>query len=117
MVGRSTPRGPSSTAFARADEGTAHCRLRTPREIEEINAWWRDNRSGAPDLFLVELGRILDVIALVPMLGASAKSARATGVRRVLLRKTRYHVYYRVRDETLQVLAVWHAARGSPPGV
>lgn len=60
---------------------------------------------------------MLAAVALVPTLGAPAKSERAIGVRRVRLRKTRYHVYYRLREETLEVLAVWHAARGSDPGV
>jgi hypothetical protein len=42
---------------------------------------------------------------------------RARGVRRLLLRATRYHVYYRVREETLEVLALWHATRGTGPGL
>ncbi len=45
------------------------------------------------------------------------RAERAPGVRRLLLRATRYHVYYRVRDETLEVLAVWHATRGTGPGL
>ena len=64
-----------------------------------------------------ELERMLAAVALMPALGAPARSERAIGVRRVLLRKTRHHVYYRVRDETIEVLAVWHAARGSEPGM
>lgn len=53
----------------------------------------------------------------MPSLGAPAKAERAPGLRRVLLRRTRYHAYYRVRDEVLEVLAVWHAARGVGPGL
>jgi plasmid stabilization system protein ParE len=90
---------------------------RATHEIEEIDAWWRANRSAAPDLFATELERTLAAVALVPTLGARAKSERLTSVRRVLLRRTRYHVYFRAREETLEVLAVWHAARGSEPDV
>ena len=90
---------------------------RATREVEEIDAWWRANRSSAQDLFLTELERMLAAVALMPALGAPARTERAIGVRRVLLRKTRHHVYYRVRDETIEVLAVWHAARGSEPGM
>jgi len=47
----------------------------------------------------------------MPTLGAPAKSERVPEVRRVLLRKTRYHLYYRVRGNALEVLAVWHRDR------
>lgn len=90
---------------------------RATREIEEIDEWWRSNRPSAPDLFLTELERMLSALALMPTLGTPAKSERARGVRRLLLRQTRYHVYYRVRGETLEVLAVWHAVRGTGPGL
>ena len=36
-------------------------------------------------------------------------------VRRVLLRATRYHVYYVVHDEAVIVLSVWSALRGTEP--
>lgn len=90
---------------------------RVTREIEAVDQWWRANRSSAPDLFVTELERMLTAMALMPSLGAPASSERARGVRRVLLRATRYHVYYRVRDETLEVLALWHATRGTGPGL
>jgi len=90
---------------------------RATREIEEIDEWWRANRPSAPDLFLVELERMLSAVVLMPTLGAPAKSKRARDVRRLLLRQTRYHVYYRVRGGALEVLAVWHAVRGIGPGL
>lgn len=40
-------------------------------------------------------GAMLGAAALMPTLGAPARSERASGVRRLLLRTTRYHVYYR----------------------
>ena len=90
---------------------------RATHEIETIDGWWRLNRPSAPDLFLRELESMLSAIALMPALGAPAKSSRVSGVRRVLLPRTRYHLHYRIRGKTLEVLAVWHAARGSGPGV
>lgn len=90
---------------------------RAAREIEAVDEWWRANRTSAPDLFVSELDTMLSAVALMPTLGSAAKGERAPGVRRVLLRGTRYHVYYRVRDDVLEVLAVWHAARGVGPGV
>lgn len=61
-----------------------------------------------------ELDRTLAAVALMPMLGAPARSERVAGVRRVLLRKTQHYVYYRVHGERLEVLALWHTARGGP---
>lgn len=90
---------------------------RATREVDEIDAWWRENRRGAPDLFVAELERTLAVAALMPTLGAPARSKRLRDVRRVLLKKTRYHVYYRVHGDVLEVLAVWHTARGKGPGL
>jgi toxin ParE1/3/4 len=88
---------------------------RAIREIEEIDAWWRHNRPASPNLFLSELESMLGAAALMPTLGAAVRGDRAPGLRRVLLRRTKYHVYYRVRGEVLEVLAVWHAAREAGP--
>jgi toxin ParE1/3/4 len=90
---------------------------RAIQEIEEINAWWRVNRPASPDLFLREFESMLIAAAMMPTLGATVRGERAPGLRRVLLRRTRYHVYYRVRGEVLEVLAVWHASRGVGPGL
>jgi plasmid stabilization system protein ParE len=90
---------------------------RAIREIEEIDGWWRHNRPASPDLFLRELESMLTVTALMPTLGAAVRGERAPGLRRVLLRRTRYHVYYRVSGDVLEVLAVWHARRGKGPGL
>jgi plasmid stabilization system protein ParE len=90
---------------------------RATREVETIDDWWRANRATAPDLFVVELERMLAAVALMPTLGAPAKSERLRDVRRVMLQKTRYHLYYRVRGNAVEVLAVWHAARGTGPGL
>ena len=90
---------------------------RASREIEEIDGWWRSHRPAAANLFVTELQSMLSVVGLMPTLGAPARNARIRGVRRVLLTRTRYHVFYRVRGDVLEVLAVWHAARGMGPGL
>ena len=103
--------GRGSRAGARADSK----RRPLPHVVEAADEWWRANRDAVPNLFASELERMLAAIAVMPTFGAPAQSERAPGVRRVLLRKTRYHVYYRVRGNTLEVLAAWHAARGVGP--
>lgn len=88
---------------------------RAAREVEDIDGWWRVNRTAAPDLFMVELEQSVSIIQAAPALGAPARSVRLPGVRRVLMRRTRYHLYYRVVGDRLDVLAVWHTSRGAGP--
>lgn len=76
------------------------------------------NRAASPDLFLDELSASLDRLARVPETGAGyGRLVGGTEVRRLLLRRSGYHVYYTVRAETPEVLvrAVWHATRGRGP--
>ena len=60
---------------------------------------------------------MLGAAAIMPTLGATVRGNRAVGLRRVLVRRTKYHVYYRVRGDVLEVLAVWHGARGVGPSL
>ena len=48
-------------------------------------------------------------------MGRSYAHSTVKNVRRVLLRSTRYHVYYVVLTDTVVVLTVWSAVRGSGP--
>jgi plasmid stabilization system protein ParE len=91
---------------------TARATTQTQRALR----WWRDNRAAAPDLLEQELRNVLALVAAAPTLGAVARDPRIKGVRRVLLRRTRYHVYYRADAAAgrLEVLALWHASRRDP---
>ncbi len=90
---------------------------RADREISTANRWWRENRTAAPDLLKLELRRALDLIASHPQIGAPARNTKLRGVRRILLSRCRYHLYYRVTPDEIQVLALWHASRGKGPGL
>ena len=84
-------------------------------QIHEIDSWWRKNRTSAPDLFLDELTAVFHLLASAPMLGRLYRASPVANVRRLLLRKTRYHLYYVVMPEAIRVLAIWHAQRGVGP--
>lgn len=90
---------------------------RAERQIREASDWWYENRPAAPDLFKTELRRAFDLLTSRPLLGAPSSGLRTKDVRRVILGRVRYHLYYRVVEEreTVEVLALWHASRGSPP--
>lgn len=82
-------------------------------EVERIDAWWRENRPAAPDLFSDELERALAVLGDTPALGGRYEAK--PGVRRLLLRRTHYHLYFVERAERVYVVSVWSAYRGRGP--
>lgn len=84
-------------------------------QIHEIDDWWRRNRTAALDLFLDELAECFEIIGHAPQIGRIYRHSPVPGVRRLLLRGTRYHVYYVPRTDEVTVLAVWHARRGVGP--
>ena len=77
----------------------------------------RANRTAAPELFRNELAAALELIGLAPLAGRPYRKTQVPGVRRVLLRSTRCHVYYIVRDADALVVAVWSAVRGTGPNL
>jgi plasmid stabilization system protein ParE len=86
-------------------------------QISVASAWWADNRPAAPGAINEELDRVLGLIRVQPEIGAVARRATLSGVRRVTLSRIRYYVYYRVADDAIQVLAFWHTSRGTGPRV
>jgi plasmid stabilization system protein ParE len=85
------------------------------QHISAIDLWWRSNRPKAPDLFLDELADTLALIEAAPSLGRPWIETDVPGVRRVVMRACRYHVYYREDEDGIVVLAVWSAVRGRGP--
>ena len=86
-------------------------------QLVAINRWWEDRRPAAPDLFRQELSRAFARLATVPATGAVFESAAVPGSRRILLPRSRYHLYYTMHADRGEVLvrAVWHASRGQRP--
>lgn len=87
----------------------------TDDQVRVIDRWWRQHRTAAPALFLDELEAAFSLIGHAPDVGHSYRQSPIVGIRRVLLPRTRYHVYYVAREDVVLVLAVWHAKRGSGP--
>jgi plasmid stabilization system protein ParE len=90
---------------------------RASREVAEAKRWWRANRTKAPDALEEELTTALDLIATTPAIGAVARNVALPGVRRIFLNRVNYFVYYRPRAESrvVEVVALWHARRGTGP--
>lgn len=88
------------------------------RAIAEAAEWWAANRLKAPDAFVIEFERALQVISSQPAIGARATNVKLGGVRRVHLSRIHYHLYYRVTSEpAIEVLALWHTSRGTYPNL
>jgi plasmid stabilization system protein ParE len=88
---------------------------RAQKHIEAAERWWSENRASAPDAVTEDLDRILRLLSVQPRIGARARRSKLSDVRRVTLSRIRYHLYYRVAGESLEVLALWHTSRGAEP--
>ena len=89
------------------------------RQIRDAEAWWRINRTAAPNAISQELQRAFSLIASQPQAGGHATNVRLPNVRRIFMPRIKYHVYYHVvgAPERVEVVAFWHARRGDGPPI
>jgi plasmid stabilization system protein ParE len=90
---------------------------RAASHIHHAAEWWAENRPAAPGAVRTDIGEALALLAQQPGIGSAYKGAKAKGVRRLLVGRIRYFVYYRLTPETVEVLAVWHVSRGKQPAL
>jgi plasmid stabilization system protein ParE len=90
---------------------------RAETQIRRVAEWWRDNREVVPELFSLELAHLLEALTRTPSIGTVYATRRGVVIRRILLPRTRYHVYfsYDAEADFVAVRAVWHASRGAGP--
>jgi plasmid stabilization system protein ParE len=88
-------------------------------QLRTIQAWWKQMRPSAPDLFLSEFEGLLALLRRFPSAGRLCVAPGLQDVRRLLLRRTAHHVYYRWSPAMgrLAILAIRHAARHQPPAL
>jgi plasmid stabilization system protein ParE len=91
----------------------------TPQALADskrIKTWWRRNRAAAPDAFDQELEAVLERIVQSPSSGTLYEQGDLeVPVRRVLLPKTKHHVYYAMDGNDVVVLSVWGTPRVHGP--
>lgn len=87
------------------------------RHVHVIDTWWQENREQARDLFMEELALAVESLVSVPLTGRLCPIPGVRGVRRILLRNSRYHLYYRVARDVVTVVAVWSAVRERGPAI
>ena len=88
-------------------------------QVRTAETGWGLNRPKAPGAIRVELERGSSLIALQPQIGARATNIALPGVRRLHLARIHYDLYYRLVEapRRLEILAFWHASRGSHPPI
>ncbi|MGH7587578.1 MAG: type II toxin-antitoxin system RelE/ParE family toxin [Gemmatimonadota bacterium] len=86
-------------------------------QIRMAASWWIQHRDKAPDAFADDLERAVELIASLPAVGEPVPHPQVTGIRRLLLARVRYHLYYQheADSDTVDVLALWHTGRGTGP--
>lgn len=87
------------------------------QQIRKAEAWWRINRTAAPNAIREELQRAFALIALQPRIGSAAANVRLQNIRRIFLRRIKYHIYWHLVSDPqrVEVVAFWHARRGKGP--
>ena len=89
------------------------------QQINKEDAWWRANRTSAPNAVREEIARISALIAFQPNIGPIARNVKLPGVRRIHLERIRCHVYYRVvgSPRYVEIVGFWGSRRGSGPPI
>ena len=90
---------------------------RTDRHIRAAHDWWSHNRPSAPTMFLEDLELAFALIEQFPNPGERVSHRRIANLRRVLLSRVQYSLYYCSSEDAavVEVLALWHSKRGSKP--
>jgi len=85
-------------------------------QVEVIDSWWRTNRPASPRLFREEFEAGLRQLEVAPLMSAAyGHAGQPSELRRLLLPRCRYFLYFEIADDCVSVLAVWHASRGQGP--
>ena len=87
------------------------------QQIRKAADWWWQNRRSAYDLFNDQLQHGFDFATTHPNASIRARDVELPNVRRILLARIQYHLYYTVEGDVVKVLAFWHARRGTPPNL
>jgi plasmid stabilization system protein ParE len=87
------------------------------QQIRTAAEWWLKSRSKSPNAFAEDLEAAFTLIQELPNAGEAVQHPTILNVRRILLGRVHYHLYYSVstKESVVEVLALWHTSRGSAP--
>ncbi|HET9195678.1 MAG TPA: hypothetical protein VFO21_22520 [Vicinamibacterales bacterium] len=86
--------------------------------FEAEDRWWREHRD-AKELFVTEFEEAVRHVAAAPGIGQQYRRTRGRLIQRVLMPKTRCHVYYFYDSnrDILEIHSIWGARRKRGPGL
>ena len=88
-------------------------RPRARRQFQAAERWWVAHRDKAPEAFDEDVAAGLESVAADPHIHQRVHGKR--NMRRILLERVRYYIYYRIMDSgEIEVISVWHASRRPP---
>ena len=92
---------------------------RARRQVERESDWWAKNRPYAPTLFDDELAAAFRRLLTEPACGVGYPTARRPGLRRILLPRSEYHVYFALErgGSVIAIHSVWGARREREPAL
>ena len=85
-------------------------------EIRDAVAWWKANRPKGPRRLRDELRSAFGLLAFHPEVGRPVIGAPANNdIRFLVLRVSRFLLFYSVSEEEVQVLRLWQSNQGRRP--
>ena len=89
---------------------------RATRAADRIDARWRE-RAGDPGVFAREFLEAVERLETTQGVGSQFPTSRHPSLKRVLLPKSRCHIYFEVDEakQTLQILHIWDGRRERTP--
>lgn len=90
---------------------------RAKAQAARMEEWWVAHREDARGLFTDELEHTFHRLCATVEAGVRWPTARRPNLRRILMPRTRTHVYFAVdvQADTVHVIALWGAPRARPP--
>lgn len=77
------------------------------KDLAEARTWYEERRDGLGDDFILNVEAALKQISRLPLAATEVHPS----VRRVVVRRFPYGVFYRVDDDQIAVIAVYHSKR------
>ena len=86
---------------------------RAEKQATAAVRWWAENRDKAPEAFEDDFTAGVQLIAGNAGIGTPVTQRK--GIRKLLLERVRYYLYYRVvSDDVIEIISVWHSSRLPP---
>jgi hypothetical protein len=89
---------------------------RAARAAERIDARWRE-LGDDPGLFAREFLEAIELLESTPSPGSPIPTLKRPGLKRMLLRKSRCHIYFEVDEpkQVIRILQIWDGRREHAP--